>query len=119
MLKLEYNAQGGINIPITFQFILGILCNILIVTYLIENIIDIVNDIIERIVMKYKYTKKDLDLISWERIDSFLENIYKEVNNYLNSNNLSIKYIAPIMRGGGVPAIKLSHMFNVIDMLPI
>ena len=23
------------------------------------------------------------------------------------------------MRGGGVPAIKLSHMFNVIDMLPI
>lgn len=118
-LKLEYNAQGGVNIPIIFQFILGILCNILIVTYLIENIIDIVNDIIERIVMKYKYTKKDLDLISWERIDSFLENIYKEVNNYLNSNNLSIKYIAPIMRGGGVPAIKLSHMFNVIDMLPI
>ncbi len=23
------------------------------------------------------------------------------------------------MRGGGVPAIKLSHMFNVIDVLPI
>lgn len=58
------------------------MCNILIVTYLIENIIDIVNNIIEKIAMKYKYTKKDLDLISWERIDSFLENIYKEVNNY-------------------------------------
>ena len=69
--------------------------------------------------MKYKYTKKDLDLISWERIDSFIEKIYKEVNNYLKSNNLSIRYIVPIMRGGGVPAIKLSHMFNVIDMLPI
>ena len=36
-LKLEYNAQKGINIPIIFQFSLGILCNILIVTYLIEN----------------------------------------------------------------------------------
>lgn len=69
--------------------------------------------------MKYKYTKKDLDLISWERIDSFVDKIYKDVNNYLKSNNLSIKYIVPIMRGGGVPAIKLSHMFNVIDMLPI
>lgn len=69
--------------------------------------------------MKYIYTEKDLDLISWERIDIFIDKIYKDVNNYLKSNNLSIKYIAPIMRGGGVPAIKLSHMFNVIDILPI
>ena len=69
--------------------------------------------------MKYMYTEKDLDLISWERIDSFIDKIYKDVNNYLKSNNLSIKYIAPIMRGGGVPAIKLSHMFNVIDVLPM
>ena len=69
--------------------------------------------------MKYIYTKKDLDLISWERIDKFIEQIYNDVNNYLRANNLSIRYIAPIMRGGGIPAIKLSHMFNVIDMLPI
>lgn len=118
-LKLEYYAQWSINIPIIFQITLGILCNILIVTYLIENIIDIVNDIIERIAMKYKYTKKDIDLISWEKMDSFIDKIYKDINNYLKSNNLSIKYIVPIMRGGGVPAIKFSHMFNVIDMLPI
>lgn len=45
--------------------------------------------------MKYTYTEKDLDLISWERIDSFIDKIYKDVNNYLKSNNLSIKYIAP------------------------
>lgn len=57
--------------------------------------------------MKYIYTKKDLDLISWERIDSFIDKIYKDVNNYLKSNNLSIKYIAPIMRGGGVVFDKL------------
>lgn len=69
--------------------------------------------------MKYIYTKKDLDLISWERIDKFIEQIYNDVNNYLKANNLSIRYITPIMRGGGIPAIKLSHMFNVIDMLPI
>lgn len=69
--------------------------------------------------MEYKYTKKDLDLISWERIDGFIDKIYNNVNDYLKTNNLSIRYIVPIMRGGGVPAIKLSHMFNVIDMLPI
>ncbi len=69
--------------------------------------------------MKYVYTEKDLDLISWERIDKFIEKIYIDVKDYLDKNNLKIRYISPILRGGGVPAIKLSHMFNVIDMLPI
>lgn len=69
--------------------------------------------------MKYVYTEKDLDLISWDRIDMFIKKIYIDVKEYLEKNNLKIKYIAPILRGGGVPAIKLSHLFNVIDMLPI
>ena len=69
--------------------------------------------------MKYIYTEKDLDLISWDRIDNFINKIYKEVNNYLIKANLKIKYIVPIMRGGGVPAIIFSHLFDVIDMLPI
>ena len=69
--------------------------------------------------MKYVYTEKDLDLISWERIDEFIEKIYNEVKDFLDKNNLKIRFISPILRGGGVSAIKLSHMFNVIDMLPI
>ena len=68
---------------------------------------------------KYEYTEKDLDFISWERIDKFVEKIYQDVSAYISKNNLSIKYIAPILCGGGVPAIMLSHMFNVVDMLPI
>lgn len=69
--------------------------------------------------MKYIYTEKDLDLISWERIDGFIDKIYKDVNNYLIQNDLKIKYIIPIMRGGGIPAVIFSHLFGVIDMLPI
>lgn len=69
--------------------------------------------------MKYIYTEKDLDLISWERIDGFIDKIYKDVDNYLKENNFKIKYIIPIMRGGGIPAVILSHLFDVIDMLPI
>ena len=69
--------------------------------------------------MKYVYTEKDLDLISWDRIDQFIDKIYADVKNYIDENNLKIKWISPILRGGGVQAIKLSHMFNVIDMLPI
>jgi len=61
---------------------------------------------------KYKYTEKDLDFISWKRIDKFVEKIYQDVYTYISKNNLSIKYIAPILRGGGVPAIILSHMFK-------
>lgn len=68
---------------------------------------------------KYIYTKKDLDLISWKKIDNFVDKIYKDISNYLTKNNLKIKYIIPIMRGGGIPAIMLSHMFDIVDMLPI
>ena len=69
--------------------------------------------------MKYIYTEKDLDLISWEKIDKFINKIYTDVNNYLTQNNLKIKYIIPIMRGGGIPAVMFSHLFDIIDMLPI
>ena len=69
--------------------------------------------------MRYIYREKDLDLISWERIDDFINKIYVDVKKYIDENKSKIKYISPILRGGGVPAIKLSHMFNVIDMLPI
>jgi len=69
--------------------------------------------------MKYIYTEKDLDLISWNRIDEFVDKIYNDVKKYLSENNLKIKYIIPILRGGGIPAIMFSHMFDVIEMLPI
>lgn len=43
--------------------------------------------------MKYIYTEKDLDLISWGRIDGFIDKIYKDVNSYLKENNLKIKIL--------------------------
>ena len=67
----------------------------------------------------YKYTEEDLDIVSWERVDGFIDKIYNDVSEYLKKNNLSIKYIVPILRGGGIPALKLSHMFDVINILPI
>lgn len=67
----------------------------------------------------YKYTEEDLDMVSWERIDEFIDKIYSDVSEYLKKNNLSIKYIVPILRGGGIPALKLSHMFDVVNILPI
>lgn len=37
-------------------------------SWLLEEVIEI---------MKYTYTEKDLDLISWERIDSFIDRFIK------------------------------------------
>jgi len=31
--------------------------------------------------MKYIYTEKDLDLVSWDRIDRLIDKIYSDVNN--------------------------------------
>lgn len=33
--------------------------------------------------MKYVYTEKDLDLISWDRIDQFIDKIYLDVKKYI------------------------------------
>ncbi|MGN1297527.1 MAG: hypothetical protein ACI4VH_03745 [Clostridia bacterium] len=69
--------------------------------------------------MKYLYTEKDLDIISWERIDEYIDKIYLDVDKYIKKNGLKIRYISPILRGGGIPAVKLSHLFDQVDMLPI
>ena len=70
-------------------------------------------------IMKYTYSEKDFMNISWNDIDKITQKIACEVKEALSENNLSIKYIAPILRGGGVPAIILSHKLNIIDFLPI
>lgn len=69
--------------------------------------------------MKYLYTEKDLDIISWKRIDEYIDKIYLDVDKYIKKNGLKIRYISPILRGGGIPAVKLSHLFDQVDMLPI
>jgi len=47
-LRLEYIAQSGVNNSLIFQSALGIFCSILIVAYLVENIKDIIDDVIEK-----------------------------------------------------------------------
>ena len=42
--------------------------------------------------MKYIYTEKDLALISWELIDKFIDKLYDYIINYLEKDNLVIKW---------------------------
>ena len=40
--------------------------------------------------MKYVYTEKDLDLISWDRIDQFIDKIYADVKNHVTGTTANI-----------------------------
>lgn len=37
--------------------------------------------------MKYVYEEKDLDIVSWERIDNFVNKIYTDVNQYVTEKS--------------------------------
>jgi hypoxanthine phosphoribosyltransferase len=64
------------------------------------------------------YEKKDLVKISWNEFDKYVQKIKNEIEHYLNSNNLKIDVVVPILRGGGIPAIKLALEFKVVRILP-
>lgn len=64
---------------------------------------------------KYIYTEKDFDRISWERIEKFVDKNYQEIF----KSGYKVKYIIPIIRGGAIPAMMLSHKLNNISILPI
>lgn len=69
--------------------------------------------------MGYIYKYEDLKDITWDEVDEMVNILYKDIKEYIDINNLSIKYISPIVRGGDIPSVMLSHMLNVVDMLPI
>ena len=64
------------------------------------------------------YAKKDLIKISWNDFDKYTLKIKKEIEKYLDKNKLHIDVVVPILRGGGILAIKLALEFRVIRILP-
>ncbi len=69
--------------------------------------------------MSFKYQTRDLKPMTYELLDSSVRQIHKEINDFLVRENLRIRYVVPILRGGCIPATLLAYFFGVIDMLPI
>ncbi|MDA3837280.1 MAG: hypothetical protein PF542_06690 [Nanoarchaeota archaeon] len=44
--------------------------------------------------------------------------IKSTLSKYLKKNNSSIDIIIPILRGGGIPALKLAFDFKILRILP-
>ena len=51
--------------------------------------------------------------MSWLDYQTFIQQIANQIIEFLNTNNTKIDFILPILRGGGIPAISLSHLLKV------
>ena len=65
------------------------------------------------------FTKRSFAKISWNEIDSITDKLAKSVNRFIKKSNLEIAYIAPIIRGGDIPAVLLSHKLGVLRFFPM
>ena len=68
--------------------------------------------------MGYTYSEKDFIKLSWEDIEKYINGICSEITDFIRENNLKIRFIVPVIRGGAIPAVLLSHKLRVTDFLP-
>lgn len=66
-----------------------------------------------------RFTARDFSRLSWEDVDALTLALAVQVKRFVKKSGLSIRYIAPILRGGGIPAVILSHKLGVTDFLPL
>lgn len=63
-------------------------------------------------------TKEDFYNLTWEEYDKIVIELGKKIKEYCSKNAYTISYIVPILRGGGFLGIQLSHILNVIRIIP-
>ncbi len=69
--------------------------------------------------MSFQYQAQDFKPMTYELLDTSVRKIHQDINAFLARENLRIKYVVPILRGGGIPGTLLAYFFGIIDMLPI
>ena len=65
-----------------------------------------------------EYEEKDLIKLSWDDFETHISKIKNTVQKFLDENDSKIDVIVPVLRGGGIPAIRLAFMFKVIRIFP-
>lgn len=63
-------------------------------------------------------TKEDFYNITWEEYNKLVIELGDKVKNYCQTKGYIIDCIVPILRGGGVLGIQLSHMLNIVKINP-
>ena len=65
------------------------------------------------------YTPEDFYRISWAEFDAMMDRIAGDISDFLAKQKLTVKYMVPVLRGGQVPAVVLSHKLSVINFMPV
>ena len=61
----------------------------------------------------------DFYLMSWKEYQGIVDKLSYSISKYKKENSISFDFIVPILRGGGVLAISLSHRLNVFRVFPV
>lgn len=69
--------------------------------------------------MKRKYTLKDTNPMSWQEFGSILDSLFSSIQSDLESNQISVDAVAPVLRSGALPAAVLANKLEIIPMIPI
>lgn len=68
--------------------------------------------------MKELITVDDFEQVSWQEYQEAALRIAKDIDAFCTENKINIDSIIPIMRGGGVLAIHLSHLLHIYRLSP-
>lgn len=68
---------------------------------------------------KKAYTKENLLLMSWEDYGNLLEKLVQEISDYAQKFSLKFDLVAPILRGGAIPAITIANKLDIVQTFPI
>lgn len=66
-----------------------------------------------------KYTPSDLRRLSWKEYGRLIDTLVASVLSYSKKHNINFHIIAPILRGGAIPAVVLANKLGIIPFLPI
>lgn len=57
--------------------------------------------------------------MSHKKYLSHIDEICKDLSEYISKNEIKIDYICPILRSGAVPAVYIANKLNIVKFLPI
>ncbi|MBQ6884939.1 MAG: hypothetical protein IJN56_04290 [Clostridia bacterium] len=69
--------------------------------------------------MDNERTINDFYLMPWEQYQEAVEYLSTNISEFIKQNEISFDFIVPILRGGGVLSISLSHSLNIFRIFPV
>ena len=66
-----------------------------------------------------RYQKSNPRQLNWQKYGELVDSLVSKVRQYSREHNVNFHIIAPILRGGAIPAVAIANKLDVTPMLPI